>query len=228
MTPCRASAPLTAGLFLLASALAACSRSGTLSGDIFVQTPPEEVVSRAARISVRAIPSTEAFERDWTAALAAFQAEVEPARKAQQAAAASLEEARLAWDRNLAAGRMAGTGASRRHRGPRTSARDRQLWEQLRAAERVLFQAKLRVWEVAHNHDGQADTLLAKHTAQRVQTDADGHYVLVGLPTGKAILYTRVPMRDQMLVWFVPVLVRSGMQRVDLTEANRGGWPFVP
>ena len=102
------------------------------------------------------------------------------------------------------------------------------MWEQLRAAEHVLFQAKRQVWEVARKHDGQADSLVVAHTAQRVQTDANGHYVLAGLPAGKTILYARVPARDQTLVWFLPVLVGSGTQRLDLTEANRGGWPFVP
>ncbi len=207
--------------------LAACSRSGTIAGDIFVQTPRGEV-NPVARISVSAIPPTQVFEHDWAAALAAFEAEVEPARKAQQAAADSVEEARLAWDRALAAGRTAGAGANRRHRGPRTTARERQLWEQLRAAEHALFQAKRRVWEVARKHDGQADSLLAKHIAERVETDADGHYVLAGFPAGKTILYVRVPVRDQILIWFLPVLVRAGVQRVDLNEANRGGWPFVP
>ena len=207
--------------------LAACSRTGTIAGNIFVQTPRGEV-NPVARISVSGIPSTEAFERDSAAALAAFEAEVEPARQAEQAAAASVDEARLAWDRTLAAGRTAGVGANRRRRGPQTTARERQLWEQLRAAEHVLFQAKRRVWEVARQHDGQADSWLAKHIAERVETDADGHYVLAGLPAGKTILYVRVPVRDQILVWFLPVLVRAGVQRVDLNEANRGGWPFVP
>jgi hypothetical protein len=70
--------------------------------------------------------------------------------------------------------------------------------------------------------------LVAAHTVQRVQTDANGHYVLAGLPAGKAILYARVSVRDLTLVWFLPVLVRPGLQRLDLIEANRGGWPFVP
>ena len=178
-----------------------------------------------ARISVSAIHPTEAFEHDWAEGLAAFQAEVEPARKAQQAAAASVEEARMAWDRAIAAGRSGAAG--RRHRAPQASVRERQLWEQLRAAELVLFQTKSRVWEVARKHDGRAESLVAKHTAQRVQTDANGHYVLVGLPAGTAILYARVPGGDQMQVWFIPVQVRAGVQQLDITEANRGGWPFV-
>jgi hypothetical protein len=205
--------------------LAACSRAGSFSGDVIVQTPLGET-KPVARISVNVIRSTEAFTHDWAMALSAYQTEAEPARKAQQAAAASVEEARLAWDQALAAKRT--NGAGRGYRGTLASVRDRQLWQQLRAAEHVLFQAKRRVWEVARRYDGQADTLIANHTLQRVQTDVNGHYVLAGLPAGKNILYARVLVRDQTVVWFLPVLVRSGSQRLDLTEANRGGWPFVP
>ena len=146
--------------------LAACSRSGSLSGDVFVQTPPGEV-NPAARISVSAIRTAELFAHDWATRLAAFQAEIEPARKAQQAAAAAVEEARLVWDGSLAAGRGGPAGASQRHKGPRTSPRERRLWEQLRAAEHVLFQAKRQVWEVARKHDGQADSLVDAHSAAR-------------------------------------------------------------
>ncbi len=205
--------------------LAACSQSGSFSGDVIVPIPPGET-NPGAHISVTVIRSTETFTHDWATALSAYQTEVEPARKAQQAAAASLEEARLEWDQALAARHT--SGVSRRFRGTLASARERQLWEQLRAAERVLFKAKRRVWEVARRHDGQADSLIANHALQRVQTDVSGHYVLADLPAGKNFLYARVLVRDQTLVWFLPVLVRSGAQRLDLTEANRGGWPFAP
>ena len=133
--------------------LTACSRSATLSGDVFVHSPAGRT-NPVARISVSAIHPTEAFEHDWAEGLAAFRAEVEPARKAQQAAAASVEKARMAWDRAIAAGRSGAAG--RRHRAPQASVRERQLWEQLRAAELVLFQTKSRVWEVARKHDGRA------------------------------------------------------------------------
>jgi hypothetical protein len=61
-----------------------------------------------------------------------------------------------------------------------------------------------------------------------VLTDERGHYVLAGLPTGKAYLFARFTVGSRTLVWFRPVQVRSGVQQVDLTEANSGGWPFVP
>ena len=213
----------TIGRLVMLVALLACSRSGTLSGNVSGRTLPNGE-NPVARIHISVIRPTEAFEHDWAAGLAAFQAELESARAVQQAAAASLEEARLAWDRVLAGGRV---GARRRQRPPRMSPREQQAWERLRAAERAMFLADRRAWETALKYDAQADSLLAKHTAQRVQTDGNGHFVLAGLPAGRAFLYTRVIADDQMRVWFVPVVVRPGVQQLDLTETNRGGWPFV-
>lgn len=207
--------------------LAACSRSGNLYGDVVVQKGTGEV-TRAARITVIAVPSTGAFERAWGGAIAAFQAEIEPARKAQRAAASSVEEARLAWDRALAARNMARLRASGRNRSPRPSVRSQELWRQWRAAEEQLFQAKKRAWEVAEKHGVLAGTLLDEHKAQQVQTDENGHYVFTRLSAGRAYLYARSSLGGQTLTWLQAVQVRKGAQRADLTQPNGGDWPFVP
>jgi len=185
-------------------------------------------VSRAARINVLAVPATETFERDWAAAVAAFQVEVGPARQARKAAADSAEEARLVWDRSLAARGTARTGTSRRTRLSRMSTQDRHVWNQVLAAEDRLFKAKSRVWNIARRHDLQAMSLLDKHAVQRVLTDESGHFVLATLPAGKAYLHARFTVGERTLVWFRPVEVRGRPRQVDLTEANIGGWPFVP
>jgi hypothetical protein len=207
--------------------LAACSRSGTIFGDIFVQTPSGDV-KRAARIEVRAVPSTKAFEREWAIAIAAFQAELEPVLQRQKAAASSAEEAKLEWDKALAARNATVSRGIRRNRSRGPSPRVQELWKQMRAADDALFQAKKRVWEVAVKHGTLGEALLDRHKAQQVQTDADGHYVLPGLPAGKVHLYAQFVVGSQTFTWFRPVQVRRGAQQVDLTQANSGGWPFVP
>ena len=204
--------------------LGACSRTGTLYGDVSAQARPGEA-TRANRINVRAVLFTETFEKDWAAAVAAFQVEVAPARRSRKAAADSADEARLAWDQALAVRR---SGASRRSNLPRTSARGQMLWDQMLAANRLLGKAKSRVWEIARKHDVQAEALLERHSTERVLTDENGHYVLAGLPTGKVYLYARFTVGEEIWIWFRLFEVRTGAQRVDLTEVNRGGWPFVP
>jgi hypothetical protein len=216
-------------LLVLVLAVAGCSRSGALSGDVAVRPVAGEVV-RGARISVQIVPSTEAFEREWADAIAAFRHEVAPAADAQKAAAQKAEQARLAWTRALTA-----RGKDRARGGQWTlSLRDtnaagsQELWGSVRATEGVAFQARKRVEEIVRTHDAQAVTLLDKHATQRVQTDETGRYVLVKIPSGKAYLAARLRADKAQFVWFIPVQVQGGAQQLDLTEQNRGGWPFTP
>ncbi len=208
-------------------ALAACSRSGSITGDVIAQKSTGEV-ARADRINVIAVPATKALEGEWADAIAAFQAELGPARDAQKAAASSAEQARLEWDRALAARNPSALRASRRGPPHRPSGRVQELWRQVRAADALLFQAKTRVWEIAVKHGGEAGALLERHKMQQVQTDESGHYVLTGMPAGKAYLYARTQLAGQRLNWFRVVQVRRGAQQADLSLPNAGDWPFVP
>lgn len=199
--------------------LAACSRSGTLSGDVIVQAPagPENPV---ARLKIRAVAATEAFEQDWAAALRTFQEELEPARRARQEAVTSLDRAKLAWDRALTASRG-------RHRDFQV-AQSRDLWRQVLAGQQRVFATQRREREVAHRHDQRAVALLERYMVQEVQTDASGHYVMAGLPTGPTYLYTRLTVGQRRFFWLHRVQVRGGAQKVELTEENSTRWPFAP
>ncbi len=208
--------------FLLIGLLAcvACSRSGSVSGEVAVPALPGKE-NPAAYLRVRAIPATAAFERDWAAALADFQRELEPVQRAAQEAAAALDRARIAWDRAVATPRG-------RQRDPRASGQERALWRQLREAEQRLHQAQRREQEVAKKHDLAGVAVLDRHTAQEVLTDATRRYVAVRLPAGTVYVYARLVVEGRPLVWFRGVQVRGKVQQVDLTTANAGGWPFVP
>ncbi len=224
-------AGVMAGGFLLVTtlALSGCSRSGALSGDMVVRTPSGEV-SRGARISVFLVPSSEAFEREWSQAASAFREEVAPAVAAQKSAEHNASEARLAWDRALAARGKAGW-----RRGPwtltlrsSTAAGSQERWRSVRATEGLVFQAQKRVWDIVRKHEDQAHELVQKHAAQRVQTDETGRYVLVNVPTGKAYVYARWREGQTDFSWFVPMEIQSGTQSADLTQDNQRRWPFVP
>jgi hypothetical protein len=201
-------------------ACAACSRSGSLYGDVVVPGRPGSG-NPGAHLNVRAVAVTAAFERDWASALAAFQEDLRPARHAQEQAAAGLEQARLVWDRAVAAPRN-------RRQSRAMTAQVWDLWRQVRKAEALLAQAKHGMEEVARQHGERAVALLDERTVQEAQTDETGHYVLPGLRAGVIYLYTRVTVGGQPQVWFRPVQVRAGAEKVDLTEESRGGWPFRP
>jgi hypothetical protein len=206
-------------LFLLSG----CTRSGGLYGDVAVQLPSGNAI-RGARISVRLIPSTERFEHDWAATVAAFQNEVAPAAEALKAAEHRAEAARLAWDHSLAAGNKAG----RQRRAHRLPASAQPLWQNYRATESQAFQAKKDVEEIVRKHEARAEALLDKYAIDRVQTDETGHYVLVKVPAGTVYVYCRFREKDAPFTWFIPTQVKGGIQRLDLTRDNLGsGWPFA-
>ena len=222
---------MKAGGFVLAAVLtlSGCSRSGTLSGDVVVRNASGDV-SRGARISVYLVLPSEAFEREWADAVAAFRQEVAPVVEAQRAAERQSEEARLAWDRALAARGKAGA-----RRGQWTlalremaAAGSQERWRNVRATEGLVFQARKRAWDIVRKHEEQAQVLVEKHAAQRVQTDETGHYVLVKVPTGKVYVYARLREAREDFVWFVPVEIQTGTQQGNLTQDNQRRWPFVP
>ncbi len=204
------------GFLVMLLFLSACSQPGSLLGDVIILVAPGHE-SRPARLSVQAVAATAAFNRDWAAALTAFQGEMEQARQEQVKASQALEEARWTWDQAVA-------GPRNREKPARMAVREREL----HAAENRVAQAKRRTWEVARTHDLRALTVLNLHTEQAVQTDGAGHYVLAGLPAGPAFLYARASAGGRTWIWFCPVRVRAGVQRIDLTDANSGNWPFVP
>ncbi len=209
--------------------LAGCTRTGALSGDVIVRNAVGDV-SRGTRISVYLIVPSEAFERDWADAVAAFRRDVAPALDAQKGAERQSEEARLAWDRALASRGKAGAQRGRWTLTLRESAAagSQERWRNVRATEGIVFQARKRVWDIVRAHEERAHALVEKHAAQRVQTDEAGHYVLVKVPTGKTYVYARLREKREDFVWFLPFEIETGTQRADLTQENQRRWPFVP
>jgi hypothetical protein len=223
---------LTVGALVLAAllTLCGCSRTGVLTGDVVVRNAVGDV-SRGTRISVYLVVSSEAFEREWADAVAAFRQDVAPAVEAQKAAERQFDEARLAWDRAVASRGKAGAQRGRwtlALRETAAAAGSQGRWRNVRATEGVVFQARKRVWEILRTHEATAHTLVEKHAVQRVQTDESGHYVLVKVPAGKAYIYARLRERKEDFVWFLPVEVETGTQRADLTQDNQRRWQFVP
>ena len=200
----------------------ACSRTGNITGEIVVTTPSGRE-QRAAHATVLAIQATRAFERDWRAAVAAFEEEIAPARQGRDEAAQSLESARLAWTKAVGTTPAGG----RRSHGLLASARHRELWAAVRAAERRLAAAESRMREIGRKHDPLAAAVVERHATQRIETDALGHYVFAALPAGPAYLYTRLTVARQPVLWFCPVTIRPGIEHLDLNSADAGGWPFL-
>jgi hypothetical protein len=201
---------------------AACSRTGSITGDIVVATASGSE-QRGAYVSIIVVRATEAFEQEWRGAVAAFERELGPARRTRDEAARLLEDARMAWSKAVG---MTPAGGRRTH-GALASGRQRELWAAVRAGESRLAAAESRMREIGRKHDPLAAAVVEKHAAGRVETDASGNFVLAGLPAGPVHLYSRMTVGKRTFVWFRPVTVWGRMERMNLTAANAGGWPLL-
>lgn len=208
---------------------AGCSRSGAVSGDVVVRRASGEII-RGTRLSVYLVLSSEAFEREWAEAVMAFRQEVAPALAVQKTAEIQSQDARLAWDRALAARGRTGAQRGRWTLALRETAAagSQERWRNLRATEGMVFESTKRVWEIVRKHEERAQILVEKHAAQRVQTDETGHFVVVKVPAGRAYLFGRLRDKKDDFVWFVPLEIQTGTQRVDLTQDNQRRWSFAP
>jgi hypothetical protein len=213
---------LALALATIAALTASCSRTGSVMGEVVVTTPSGGE-QHAAHVTLLAIQATKTFEQDWRATVAAFEEELAPARQRRDEAAQSLESARLVWTKAV------GTPPpdSRRRHGVLVSARHRELWAAIRAAERRLAAAERRMREIGQQHDPLGAAIVERHATQRIETDAMGHYVFAALPTGPVYLYARLTLAKRSWLWFKPLTVRSGIEHLDLVSANAGGWPFL-
>jgi hypothetical protein len=214
--------PRLALLLMTIAVLSACSRTGTVMGDIVVTTPAGHE-QRAAHTTVLAIHATKTFEDEWRTTVAAFEEELAPARRSRDEAARSLELARVAWTKAVG---TTPAGSRRRH-GVVASGRQRDLWAGVRAAEKRLAAAERHMRDIGQRHDPLGTAVLERHATQRIETDATGHYVLAALPTGPVYLYARLTVPRQTFLWFKSVTVRRDILRLDLRNANAGGWPFL-
>jgi hypothetical protein len=86
---------------------------------------------------------------------------------------------------------------------------------------------------VATKHQGEGLSLLRRHHARTTRTDANGSYIFKDVPIGRAVVLaewsTLEPRGTYELhhVWFLPVEVKGGENRLDLSGSSARG-AFCP
>jgi hypothetical protein len=203
--------------------LAACSRTGTLSGQIAAGTPG----SQGVRAVIWVIPVGETFDREWQPTLEAFQEAVRPALERQRAAERGAEQARRTWDRAVAVQGASGVGLSQWNKSTAGRRAERGLWADVQRTAVAAFEAQQRVRKIHTRQSEQAEAMLKRYASHEVLSDADGRYVITQLRPGRAFLYARLRLADRDITWFRPIEVQAGMQQLDLPESSAGGWPFA-
>lgn len=179
-------------------ALVACSRTGELSGDLFV-TMKSGDVKRGAAVEIVLIPATEQFESEWNKTVDQFKLDYASAKSAFQQA----DEARdRAFQRSLDSIR---TGFGR---------------SSYETEEEQATTAARHVDEVEERYRAMALKVIETAHSKIVRTDVNGHYVFSAVPAGKYYIFARHVVFDNVLYWLTPTEVKSGANRVDLSNEN--------
>ena len=208
---------LVASILLLAS----CSRTGAVSGDVYV-TMASGDVKRGADVPITLVARTPAFETAWTMAQDRFRDEVIRARVGVAAAA---ERQSQTFKRNVAAITAIGSARSNLDQALRlseeASARDSEARLKLRTA-----QDELR--RTVEQQQLAAIKVIQQHQIATFRTDVNGHYNKVEVPPGRYYVFSAHKIFNNELVWFQPIDVnRAEATKLDLTGSNVG-WPFDP
>jgi len=84
----------------------------------------------------------------------------------------------------------------------------------------------LAMESVVREHEGEALSMLRRHHARTTRTDVNGGYVFKDVPIGRALVLAEWIKPKQMwdgqwidehYLWFLPVEVKRGENRLDLT-----------
>jgi hypothetical protein len=65
-------------------------------------------------------------------------------------------------------------------------------------------------------------TLLRRHQAHAIRTDANGHYELKALRREKYLVYARLDVFENIVAWMVPIDLTAGSKKLDLSNHNQG------
>ncbi len=206
-----------------------CSRTGDLSGDLFVMRGDK--LMRGAGAQIRVIPASERLESELPTIIREFDREyaeqleqdekeckkdvqLEKQMKSDPAIQKKIDEqakARLAKNSTI---------------GPDSARSLAELDILVNDLKGGKCPFAPRDW-----YDG-----FVKYIYTRVQklvppselrvflADANGHYEVNGLPVGR--YYLSAALRSEG-IWLVPVQIKPGAQKVHLSDANSGEWRFL-
>jgi hypothetical protein len=197
--------------FSFALMIFGCSRTGGISGDVFL-TMKSGDVKRAAGAEVLLIPVTPEFQDSWRALLA-YLGNQYSAATAEEREATSRDEA--ATSRETAAKRAYEAGSVNSGWDDAIAHRSATLTQRLERAKRVLA-----VLEQAAPR-GRAH--LREAASRTIRTDVNARYEFKDIPAGKYYVCASHRIFDNQADWMIPVTVERGVAvRLDLSNANLG------
>jgi hypothetical protein len=229
------------GLAIASTILAGCGGSGELSGNLFLATEGGQP-KRGADVEVLLVPVTGPLQSELAQLESDYGRDIAPVKQAYEEAkrtADSLYKELMSSQRVLSPSAsdsgsieqarkdaLARLEQLRRDASARASARD--SWLQ---ASRFAIEQAMKVDEVRSRYRERVVSLFRQHGARSTRTGVDGAYVFNDVPSGTVLVFAQWNTReligtswfDVPHVWLLPIEVKRGANRLDLSGSNSGG-----
>jgi hypothetical protein len=210
----RLSLPLALSLL---SCCVACSRTGEISGDVFVVAGGTPTPGAGAEI--RVIPAAGGFQAELEKIIENFDAEFAEASKAHEKQKAIEDEAMKDPATLRKVDELVKKELSKIKK--RLLPKQEEGFRMVVMSELGLssFPAYLRLLDIKDRHEKRLQELVRTSEARAVLADINGRYEVSHLPAGPYYLSASIGSR---YAWLVPVQIVPGGQKVHLSNANAG------
>lgn len=208
---------------------------GDLSGDVFVLMKSGDV-KRGADVEILLLPGTKnqefaAKRREIAAPLWKLRLELEAGLQ-QARAAEKLAEDKEREARRRATEEQYATPPEDPKKWREHLDRIGQTYNDHESASQSVIKAHMAVSngeslisQTEQDYKSRVAVIIAQMATNTVKTDVNGHFEIGDLPVGRHFLFARHRVFDNDLYWFVPVEVKNGSTKIDLSGSNEG-WRF--
>ena len=189
-------------LGMMLGLLVACTRTGTITGEVFTVRSGQGIA--LAGVEVYAVAWTPAAEREWKGLVAARN-----------------EAVRKAWSD------MPRPEEAACKNEPFVSLFECQKgWREAHPDSPVQKAAREKQKQIEVAYFGRASSWIGEHASAQGLTGIDGRYTLEGLPRGHYVVAAQsLSSVSLFYTWFVTVEVTTSLQTVNLAPSN-AGWAF--
>jgi hypothetical protein len=218
------------GLVIASTILAGCGGSGELSGNLFLAAEGGQP-KRGADVEVLLVRVTGPLQSELAQLESDYGRDIAPVKQAHEEAQRSADSLykELMSSRRVLFPSESDSGSieqARKDALARASARD--SWLQ---ASRFAIEQAGKVDGVRSRYRERVVSLFRQHGAGSTRTGVDGAYVFNDVPSGTALVFAQWNTKeligsswfDVPHVWLLPIEVKRGVNKLDLSGSNAGG-----
>jgi hypothetical protein len=214
------------GLVIASTILAGCGGSGELSGNLFLAAEGGQP-KRGADVEVLLVRVTGPLQSELAQLESDYGRDIAPVKQAHEEAQRSADSLykELMSSRRVLSPSASDSGSIEQ---ARKDALARDSWLQ---ASRFAIEQAGKVDGVRSRYRERVVSLFRQHGAGSTRTGVDGAYVFNDVPSGTALVFAQWNTKeligsswfDVPHVWLLPIEVKRGVNKLDLSGSNAGG-----